>query len=118
MWRDDATLVDIATFARDATEFVRGVDFARFMEDAEKRWAVVAQILLIGEAVSRLTEEFKDDHPDIEWGEIVGMRNRLIHGYEKIRWNMVWDAIQQDVPALLAYITPLIPPPPPDGPTR
>jgi uncharacterized protein with HEPN domain len=50
---------------------------------------VVAQLLIIGEAVTRLSNEFRSSHPEIAWAKIAGMRNRLIHGYDKIRWDLV-----------------------------
>jgi uncharacterized protein with HEPN domain len=52
MWRDEATLLDIAQAARRIVSFVRGVDEASFAANAEKHWAVVAQLLIIGEAVT------------------------------------------------------------------
>jgi len=109
MWRDDATLLDIAQAARRIVSFVRGVDEASFAANAEKHWAVVAQLLVIGEAVTRLSPEFRSSHPEIEWAKIAGMRNRLIHGYDKIRWDLVWRTATEAVPQLLEQIEPLLP---------
>lgn len=110
MWRDASVLVDIAEAARRIAAFVEGADEAVFIANAEKHWAVVAQLLVIGEAVTRLSDEFKSSHPEIEWGKIAGMRNRLIHGDDKIRWDLVWDAATEFVPRLPAYLEPLVPP--------
>jgi uncharacterized protein with HEPN domain len=110
MWRDDAALLDIAQAARRIAAFVEGVDETSFTANAEKHWAVVAQLLVIGEAVTRLSDEFTSSHPEIEWAKIAGMRNRLIHGYDKIRWELVWGTATEAVPRLLAYIEPLLPP--------
>lgn len=66
MWRDEATLLDIAQAARKVIAFVEGVDEASFIANAEKRWTVVAQLLVIGEAVRRLSSEFTAFHPEIE----------------------------------------------------
>jgi len=109
MWRDEATLLDIAQAARRIVSFVRGVDEASFAANAEKHWAVVAQLLVIGEAVTRLSPEFRSSHPEIEWTKISGMRNRLIHGYDKIRWDLVWRTATEAVPQLLEQIEPLLP---------
>jgi uncharacterized protein with HEPN domain len=109
MWRDEATLLDIAQAARRIATFVRGVDEASFAANAEKHWAVVAHLLVIGEAVTRLSNEFRSSHPEIEWAKIAGMRNRLIHGYDKIRWDVVWRTATESVPQLLAQIEPLLP---------
>ena len=109
MRRDEATLLDIAQAARRIVSFVRGVDEASFAANAEKHWAVVAQLLIIGEAVTRLSNEFRSSHPEIAWAKIAGMRNRLIHGYDKIRWDLVWQTATEAVPQLLKQIEPLLP---------
>jgi uncharacterized protein with HEPN domain len=109
MWRDEATLLDIAQAARRIISFVQGVDEASFAANAEKHWAVVAQLLVIGEAITRLSYEFRSLHPEIEWAKIAGMRNRLIHGYDTIRWDVVWRTATEAVPQLLAQIEPLLP---------
>lgn len=109
MWRDEATLLDIAQAARRIISFVQGVDEASFAANAEKHWAVVAQLLVIGEAVTRLSPELGSSHPEIERAKIAGMRNRLIHGYDTIRWDVVWRTATEAVPQLLAQIEPLLP---------
>jgi uncharacterized protein with HEPN domain len=109
MWRDEATLLDIAQAARRIVSFVRGVDEASFAANAEKHWAVVAQLLIIDEAVTRLSNEFRSSHPEIAWAKIAGMHNRLIHGYDKIRWDLVWRTATEAVPQLLKQIEPLLP---------
>jgi adenine-specific DNA-methyltransferase len=110
MWGDEAVLVDIAQAAHRIEAFVEGVDEIAFTSNEEKHWAVVSQLLVIGKAVTRLSDEFASLHPQIEWRKIAGMRNRLIHGYDKIRWDLVWQTATEYVPRLLAYVEPLIPP--------
>ena len=63
-------------------EGILSQDEASFVADAEKHWAVVAQLLVIGEDVTRLSNEFRSSHPKIGWAKIAGMCNCLIHGYE------------------------------------
>jgi len=112
MRHDEATLLDIAQAARRIAAFVDGVNETEFVANAEKHWAVVSQLLVIGEAVTRLSDDFKSSHRQIEWSRIAGMRNRLIHGYDKIRWELVWQTATTYVPELLRYIEPILPPPP------
>ncbi len=109
MWRDEATLLDIAQAGGRIVTFVENVDEKSFKDNAEKHRAVVSQLLIIGEAVTRLSDEFTSSHPGIEWGKVAGMRNRLIHGYDKIRWELVWETATKAVPKLLSYIDPLLP---------
>lgn len=108
-WRDPATLLDIAGAARDAIEFARGIDEAAFRKDDKLQSAVIWKVLLIGEATKRLSPEFTAAHPEIQWSDIAGMRDRLIYGYEMIRLEEVWNVVVNDLPRLLGVIEPHLP---------
>lgn len=60
-------------------------------------------IIQIGEAVHRLSSEFTQAHPEIEWNRIYGMRCRLVHGYDMFDADIVWDAIERCIPPLRAF---------------
>jgi uncharacterized protein with HEPN domain len=105
---DAATILDIVLACRRIVRFVTDTDEAAFFADDEKHWAVVSQLMLIGEAVRRLSPEFCAQHPSIPWHQIAGMRNRLIHHYDKIDWPLVWTTAELDVAKLLAELEPLI----------
>jgi len=109
---DVATLLDILIACGRVERFLAGADEGTFLASEEKRWAVVSQLSIIGEAVRRLSTEFRDAHPAIPWRSIAGMRDRLIHGYDKIQWSVVWTTATKDVPSLVAVLKPLAPPPP------
>jgi uncharacterized protein with HEPN domain len=55
------------------------------------KFAVLHATALIGEAASRLSPEFRQVHPEVPWREIIGTRNRIIHGYENVKLDTVWD---------------------------
>jgi len=57
---------------------------------------------IIGEAAVGVSLEFKEKYPQIRWRNIIGMRNRLIHGYYDINKNIVWKTITEDIPPLSA----------------
>ena len=87
-----------------------------FEEDVKTQDAVIRRIEIIGEAVRRLSVEFCAQYPHIPWRQIRGMRNKLIHEYDRVDLVAVWDVIQQDIPPLIAQIRPLVPPDdPPEG---
>jgi len=93
-------------------EAIRGLlDRATFLADEKTVSAVLHQIMVIGEAVKRLSDAFRGAHPNVPWRRIAGMRDHLIHGYNNVDLNEVWKAVDSDVPALLAYLVPLIPKP-------
>lgn len=107
MANDAATILDIVLACRRISRFTASADQATFLSDEEKHWAVVSQLMLIGEAVRRLSAEFCDAHPSIPWPQVAAMRNRLIHHYDKIDWPLVWTTTKRDVPALLSELEPL-----------
>ena len=59
--------------------------------------AVIFQIIIIGEAVKNISEELKEDYPDIPWRNIAGTRDRLIHGYFEIQLSEVWKVVTYDL---------------------
>ena len=61
-------------------------------------------IEIIGEAVKRLPPDLREQHPEIPWKEIVGTRDRLSHGYDDLDYQVLWDAVQTDIPELLPVI--------------
>jgi uncharacterized protein with HEPN domain len=75
--RDEAHLLDIARAAHLAIEFKGGADKAEFLEDAKTQSAVLHQLLIIGEAVKRLSPEFRAAHAEVPWKLIAGTRDKL-----------------------------------------
>jgi uncharacterized protein with HEPN domain len=110
MWRDDAYLLDMLLAARKVMKYAQGVDFERFDQDEILQDAIMRRIQIIGEAARKVSEEFKEGHPEIPWYEISGMRNRLVHEYFKVITEKVWEAVVKDIPDLIATLEPLVPP--------
>ncbi|MBI4726816.1 DUF86 domain-containing protein [candidate division TA06 bacterium] len=108
MYRDETTLQDIAEAARLAAGFVQGLGKAAFLDDLKTQSAVLYQLIVMGEAVKRLSAEFRQQHPETPWALIAGMRDNLIHGYDLVDWDEVWKTATSDVVALLAQIEPLL----------
>jgi len=109
MPRDETTLLDIATAARLVLVFVQGMDKEDFLADIKTQSSVLYQLLVVGEAVKRLSREFRAQHSEIPWSLIAGMRDQLIHAYDVVDWDEVWKTVSSDVPALLAAIESLLP---------
>jgi uncharacterized protein with HEPN domain len=89
MLRDDATLIDILRAARLALEFRGRLERESFLTDLKTQAAVLHELLVLGEAVKRLSAGFRDEHADVPWKSIAGMRDRLLHGYDDVDLELV-----------------------------
>ena len=70
--------------------------------------AVLRQLLIVGEAVQHLPDDMLEREAGIPWERVVGMRNRLVHGYHEINMDVVWDTVERDLPALRAVVERLL----------
>lgn len=107
MPRDDAHLLDILKAARLAIEFIGPADKSEFLGDAKTQSAVLHQLLIIGEAVKRMSPEFRTAHPEVPWKPIAGTRDKIIHFYEGVDLEEVWKMVSADLPELIRLIEPL-----------
>ena len=109
MNQDQSYLLDIAKFCKTIIRLTQTMTEAEFYADERTQLAVLYEITIIGEVVKRLSSEFRNDHPQIQWRKIAGMRDRLVHDYDEVSIDLVWATIQTNIPELLDYITPLLP---------
>ncbi len=93
-----ACLEDILACIGKIKEFTKGMDFGKFGSSELVQDAVLRNLEVMGEAASKLPEEFRKKHPEVEWRKIIGMRNKLIHGYDDVDAEIVWNAVEKDLP--------------------
>ena len=98
---DETRLKHIREAALEALEMVRDATREDLDTDRKLSLAVVRLLEIIGEAANGLSSEFKLSRTDLPWTGIIGMRNRLIHGYFDLNLDIVWQTIQEDLPFLL-----------------
>jgi uncharacterized protein with HEPN domain len=96
--------------AREARAFTSGREAADLQRDRILTLALVKCIEIIGEAAAKVSEETRASHPEIPWGDIVGMRNRLIHVYFAVDVERVFDTITADLPPLIRALEEALPP--------
>jgi uncharacterized protein with HEPN domain len=104
MSKDSAYLADILHAAKAIRRFVDGVSKEQFIANEEKYEAVNRKFEIIGEAARHLSPEMRAHFPDIPWALITAMRNILIHDYDDVNLNVVWNTPQDDLPPLIIKI--------------
>lgn len=90
--------------AKQALELMRGRSRADLHDDRSLQLQVERLLEIVGEAAARIPREEQAEHPDIPWPDIVGLRNRLIHEYDAVDYDIVWEIVTDDLPPLVAAL--------------
>lgn len=93
-------LQDILDGIQEIEAFTTGIDFESFKSNREKILAIIKLLEILGEAVGKIPEAMRQQYPNINWKEVVGMRNSLVHEYWGVDVGVVWATVQEDVPVL------------------
>ncbi len=93
-------LQDIIEAMESIEEFLGNMDLNELIEDDKTSSAIIRKFEIIGEATKHLPEDLKEKHPEIPWKSMFGMRDRLIHAYFGIDYELVWEAIKTEIPKL------------------
>ena len=109
MNRDNASIIDIIKACQTIMTFTSNIKKEEFLNSNLIQSAVMHQLLIIGEAVKRLSETFKQNAGEIPWKLIAGMRDKLVHGYDIIDINEIWNTVTVDIPHLIQKLTPYKP---------
>jgi uncharacterized protein with HEPN domain len=101
---DGLTLGQMLDTVRRIRGVVRGQTRAAFDADEVRQLALLHLIQMLGEAASRVSAAFREVHPEVPWAQMVGMRNRIVHGYDHVDPDIVWRVATEDVELVLAAL--------------
>ncbi len=105
MRKDDLTrLKHMLDAGNEILEFSEGKTRPDLDENRKLSLSLVHLLEILGEAASEISKDFKRDHPEIPWKQVIGMRNRLIHGYFDIDLDIVWRTVNDDIPSLVSKL--------------
>ena len=107
--RDIDLLRDILESATRIQRYVDRLTLAEFMADTQAQDAVVRNLSIIGEAVKNLSADMRERNPQVEWAKIAGLRDRLVHDYFSLDWDILWDVVRSKIPALKDDVVVLLP---------
>lgn len=105
MTKDDLVYVEhMLEMARKASSKAHAVSREEFDRDENLRLALTHLLQVIGEAAGRVSGTFKENHPQIPWSAIIGMRHRVVHEYLNVDEDIVWDTGRNDLPELISQL--------------
>ena len=110
MWKDDGYLLEIVDACVKISRYLDRVDQDAFEANEMLHDAVMLQLVVIGEAANKLSNEFRDAHPEIPWAKIRATRNIVAHAYPMVDLDNIWSAVTKGLPAMLEVLQPLVPP--------
>jgi len=108
--RDRVRLDHMLDHAREAITLMQGKTRADLDSDRVLSLALVRLLEIVGEAAGRVSEEECAQHSEIPWPQIVGLRNRLIHGYDAVDYDILWQIITDDLPPLVKALEAILSP--------
>ena len=107
--RDDRVcLLDMLNYAVEAIDLTEDTSLNEVFEDRVRQLALLKLVEIVGEAANRVSEETKQKHTVIPWPQIIGVRNRLVHGYDDVNLDILWKIIRNDLPLLVTQLEDVI----------
>jgi uncharacterized protein with HEPN domain len=103
-------LAIVAKFFKIGMTYTAQCTKDEFIDNTQLQDSVIRRLLVIAEAARRVSEMTRQTLPTISWQEINGMRNRLVHEYDDVNLNIVWDVVQSEIPQLIETLKVNIPP--------
>ncbi len=113
---DIVHLWDMLHAARGIELAVVGLGLEHYLEDEDLRMSVERRIEIIGEAARRVSQSFKDAHPEIPWRRMIAQRNVLTHEYDEVDDRLMWRVIAENIPQLVRILDGLLTTQPPPDP--
>ncbi len=107
--RDISSLWDMVNAILRMQKFTANMTESDYLDSALVQSAVERQLEIVGESARRLSDEFRQAHPEIDWRRIIGLRNILIHRYDEIRQQTIWQTVTSELAPLLTQLERLLP---------
>jgi len=99
--KDDSIYIDHIKASIDRIQqYISGLEQSTFLEDLKTQDAVVRQLEIIGEATKKISFELREKYPAIPWSDMAGMRDRLVHDYIDVDFEIVWKTVSENIPQL------------------
>jgi uncharacterized protein with HEPN domain len=107
--RNNASLWDMVQAIKLIQGFVTALSYEDYLDSRRDQMAVERGLEILGEAARRISNEFQQAHPEIDWRNTIGLRNVIAHRYEQVQQDQIWAIVMVELPRLLAQLEPLVP---------
>ena len=95
--RDTTKLLQDMLDAITSIESYAVSSYGAFLDDEKTQDAIMFNLIIMGEAANQISDEYKEKHPEIPWSSIIGTRNVIVHGYDQVKLQIVWDIIYKNL---------------------
>jgi uncharacterized protein with HEPN domain len=109
---DDISLRQMLDHAREAAALANGMDRASLETNRVPLLALLQLLQIVGEAARRVSTDRQAQIASIPWPQIIGLRNRLVHGYDAVDYDAIWSILNTDLPVLIAELEKIVRPTP------
>ncbi|MDZ4159689.1 MAG: DUF86 domain-containing protein [Anaerolineaceae bacterium] len=106
--KDTRKLLQDMLDAIASIEFFVVPSYDAFLEDEKTQDAIMFNLIVMGEAANKISDEFQEKHPEIPWSSIIGTRNVIVHGYDQVKLQIVWDIIHKNLQPLKESLLKLV----------
>jgi uncharacterized protein with HEPN domain len=105
---DGVRLHHMLDYGREAVALTGGKQRADLESDHMLELAVTRLLEIVGEAANRVSSQTQQQYPQIPWRQIAGLRHRLVHGYDAVDRDILWDIVEQDLPPLITMLEEIV----------
>ena len=95
-------------YSEKISEYVKNMDQTQFVTNSLVVDACVFNLSQIGELVARVSEDFEKSNMEIPWRQLYGLRNRIVHDYEGVNLDLVWQIVNDDIPDLIKKLKKIV----------
>ncbi len=106
--RNEVILNKMLVYTDKIIRYCEGISYEDFINDSKLVDACVFNLSQIGELCNNVSQEFIEKHPQIPWHEMYGLRNRIVHDYEGVNIDLVWEIVDEDIPILATMLRKLL----------
>jgi len=103
--RNNIIVGKLINYSKKLLQYCEGMSYEQFAADMKTVEACVFDLSQMGELANRVDEEFARTHTEIPWRLLYGLRNRIVHDYEGVNLQLIWEIISDDIPPLLADLS-------------